>query len=64
MKIYKTCPYCGASLDPGEICDCLDILSDVAMPFVRDAKRRKDKETAPSVTSTESGKDPKVTETH
>ena len=19
---YKTCPYCGANLDPGEICDC------------------------------------------
>lgn len=19
---YKTCPYCGASLDPGEKCDC------------------------------------------
>ena len=18
----RTCPYCGASLDPGEICDC------------------------------------------
>ncbi len=21
---YKTCPYCGAHLDPGERCDCLD----------------------------------------
>lgn len=20
--IYKTCPYCGAHLDPGERCDC------------------------------------------
>ena len=19
---YWTCPYCGANLDPGEICDC------------------------------------------
>lgn len=19
---YKTCPYCGAHLDPGEVCDC------------------------------------------
>lgn len=19
---YKTCPYCGAHLDPGEACDC------------------------------------------
>ena len=23
MAYYKTCPSCGAHLDPGEICDCL-----------------------------------------
>lgn len=22
MYLYYSCPYCGASLDPGEICDC------------------------------------------
>lgn len=22
MSYYKTCPYCGAHLDPGEACDC------------------------------------------
>lgn len=22
MSYYKTCPDCGAALDPGEICDC------------------------------------------
>lgn len=22
MNYYKTCPYCGANLDPGERCDC------------------------------------------
>ena len=22
--IYKTCPICGANLDPGERCDCRD----------------------------------------
>ena len=22
MAYYKTCPDCGAALDPGEICDC------------------------------------------
>lgn len=22
MAYYKTCPGCGANLDPGEICDC------------------------------------------
>lgn len=24
MPYYKTCPHCGAALDPGEICDCQD----------------------------------------
>lgn len=22
MPYYRTCPYCGAHLDPGEKCDC------------------------------------------
>lgn len=22
MAQYRTCPYCGANLDPGETCDC------------------------------------------
>lgn len=24
MPYYRTCPYCGAHLDPGEHCDCQD----------------------------------------
>ena len=24
MAAYKTCPHCGAHLDPGERCDCRD----------------------------------------
>lgn len=24
MSYYKTCPHCGANLDPGEVCDCRD----------------------------------------
>lgn len=24
MSYYKTCPLCGAHLDPGESCDCRD----------------------------------------
>lgn len=24
MSFYKTCPHCGANLDPGERCDCQD----------------------------------------
>ena len=23
MSYYKTCPHCGANLDPGEVCDCI-----------------------------------------
>ena len=22
MSYYRTCPHCGANLDPGEVCDC------------------------------------------
>lgn len=22
MSYYRTCPHCGAALDPGEVCDC------------------------------------------
>ena len=22
MPYYRTCPYCGAHLDPGEVCEC------------------------------------------
>lgn len=28
MSYYKTCPHCGAHLDPGEVCDCRDALKD------------------------------------
>lgn len=26
--IYRTCPYCGAALDPCEICDCREQRSE------------------------------------
>lgn len=26
---YHTCPYCGANLDPGEICDCNGLLPHI-----------------------------------
>lgn len=25
MSYYKTCPHCGAHLDPGETCDCVSV---------------------------------------
>ncbi len=28
MSYYKTCPHCGAHLDPGEVCDCRADISD------------------------------------
>lgn len=32
MKQYRTCPYCGAHLDPGERCDCRE---DPVMDMLR-----------------------------
>lgn len=26
MSYYKTCPFCGAHLDPGELCNCIPSL--------------------------------------
>lgn len=43
MAYYKTCENCGAALDPGERCDCLD--------------KCLDKETAPGTANTESCKE-------
>lgn len=28
MAQYRTCPYCGANLDPEERCDCIDSADD------------------------------------
>lgn len=28
MPYYRTCPDCGAHLDPGERCDCHDDITD------------------------------------
>lgn len=30
--IYRTCPYCGAALDPGERCDCVNARYDRLSP--------------------------------
>ena len=29
MSLYRSCAYCGASLDPSEICDCQIELSEL-----------------------------------
>lgn len=33
---YRTCPYCGAALDPGERCDCLAALEAQNLPAQED----------------------------
>ena len=29
MSYYRTCPSCGAHLDPGEVCDCHRLKSEI-----------------------------------
>lgn len=32
MSLYQTCPHCGAALDPGEHCDCVNARYDRLAP--------------------------------
>lgn len=50
MSYYRTCPHCGANLDPGERCDCTPPAKSKALASL-------DKKTAPGVTSTQGGKE-------
>ena len=34
MPYYRTCPYCGANLDPGELCDCRKALEAEALRLI------------------------------
>lgn len=36
MGIYKICPRCGAHLDPGESCDCIEARYDTLTQASRD----------------------------
>ena len=40
MSYYRTCPRCGASLDPGERCDCTDQSRDIYLAFIRREMQR------------------------
>ena len=51
MSYYKTCPHCGANLDPGEQCDCLEVEARVLV------EHPTEKEAAPSAANTEGGKE-------
>ena len=50
MSIYRTCPNCGANLDPGERCDCVS-------PPKSQAFVNLDKKTPAGATNTDEGKE-------
>lgn len=51
MSYYRTCPHCGANLDPGEVCECQIsaalLLTEDAADFWKDEKE------LPGATNTE-----------
>lgn len=58
MSCYRTCPRCGANLDPGEVCDCR---TGAALLLTEGAAERWENEkTAASSTKADSGKAEKV----
>lgn len=62
MSYYKTCPYCGDHLDPGEVCDCQDKKMERAKELLSGMTSQQLEyliekwETALGVGSTQSGK--------
>ena len=50
MSIYRTCPNCGANLDPGETCDC-------GLPAKSQTLTNLDKKTARGAADTTDGKE-------
>lgn len=55
MSYYKICPYCGAHLDPGELCDCAARIAEDAM--LKDVFSAI-KKSVPGDTNTEDGNEP------
>ena len=62
MSYYKTCPHCGAHIDPGEACDCQDKKMERAKELLSGMTSQQLEyliekwETALGVGSTQSGK--------
>ena len=40
MAYYRTCPLCGANLDPGESCDCAEKKQPDTPPQMRQSRKR------------------------
>ena len=59
MSYYKTCPHCGAHLDPGELCDCIktaiERMTEEEVGEVLQLVRQKMKEAPASATNTDRG---------
>lgn len=55
MSYYRTCPRCGANLDPGETCDCQ--IGAALLLTEGAAEQWEDKKTAASSTKADSGKE-------
>ena len=59
MSIYHTFPYCGAALDPGEACDCVNAQFARLTPENREkinvlvARLMAEQKNRPSATNTE-----------
>ncbi len=50
MSYYRSCPICGANLDPGEACDCRDEKTAADATNIDDGKAERDL-TAPNSAS-------------
>lgn len=44
MAYFRTCPRCGANLDPGEVCDCLPRAEPPVFHGAKDRRGRSGKE--------------------
>lgn len=55
MSYYRTCPHCGANLDPGEVCDCQ--IGAALLLTEGAADHWEDKKTALDATNIQDGKE-------
>lgn len=53
-RYFRTCPHCGAHLDPGEVCDCQ--ISAALLLTEGAAECWENEKTAPSAANTEDGR--------